>query len=411
MESDTDRIASSARALGLAPEVVAGLRAKLPAVAARTIDAVIDEVPQYGDGLSDDLAADIAAAVEMALAAFLRLAAGSGAGDPTSTVRAAVDGAYHLGRGEAHNGRTVDALLAAYRVGARVAWSDLASTAVEEGVSADRIAEFAGLVFAYIDRLSAASVAGHASHIASAGREQARRFAELARALVTAAPADVLRAQAERIDWAPPTTLTAVLLPSTRIHDTVALLDRSTLLLTDDLPGDPAPEDGLAALLVPDADQTRPALLRALAGRGAVVGPPRPWVHVAASYDRAVRALTLHDRKDGRVVDTEEHLDHLVLLADREALSDLRRQALTPFADLRPGTADRLTETLRSWLLHRGRRSAVAEDLMIHPQTVRYRMTQIRERFGDQLDDPEAVLRLTVALGIADPFRSARHPG
>jgi DNA-binding PucR family transcriptional regulator len=35
----------------------------------------------------------------------------------------------------------------------------------------------------------------------------------------------------------------------------------------------------------------------------------------------------------------------------------------------------------------------------VHPQTVRYRMGQLRELFGDRLDDPQRVLELTLALG------------
>ena len=36
----------------------------------------------------------------------------------------------------------------------------------------------------------------------------------------------------------------------------------------------------------------------------------------------------------------------------------------------------------------------------MHPQTVRYRMGQLRELFGDRLDDPAAVLELTIALAV-----------
>ncbi len=65
---------------------------------------------------------------------------------------------------------------------------------------------------------------------------------------------------------------------------------------------------------------------------------------------------------------------------------------------LRPATRERLEETLRSWLLHQGRRDAVAAELHVHAQTVRYRMGQLRELFGDTLDDPSVVLDLVVAL-------------
>ena len=80
------------------------------------------------------------------------------------------------------------------------------------------------------------------------------------------------------------------------------------------------------------------------------------------------------------------------------ALEDLRAQVLAPLDELRPAVAARLRETLRAWLLHHGRRDEVAAELFVHPQTVRYRMQQLRELYGDRLDDPVWVLRLTIAL-------------
>ena len=79
---------------------------------------------------------------------------------------------------------------------------------------------------------------------------------------------------------------------------------------------------------------------------------------------------------------------------------DLRRRALAPLAELGEGPAERLAETLRSWLLNQGRRDAVAAELFVHPQTVRYRMNQVRQLYGERLNDPGVVLELTVALGI-----------
>jgi DNA-binding PucR family transcriptional regulator len=91
----------------------------------------------------------------------------------------------------------------------------------------------------------------------------------------------------------------------------------------------------------------------------------------------------------------------IVLGADPEAAEDLRRRALAPLQGLRPATAERLAQTLRSWLLHQGQRDAVAADLFVHAQTVRYRMNQVRELYGNRLSDPQTILELTVALGIA----------
>ena len=148
-----------------------------------------------------------------------------------------------------------------------------------------------------------------------------------------------------------------------------------------------------------------PLLLRALRGRPAVVGPSRPWTSATASYRRALRALGLQAGNDP--LDTDAHLSTLVLSADLDALADLRAQALLPLAEVRPATAARLAETLRSWLLHHGRREDVAADLHVHAQTVRYRMTQIRELYGEQLTDPEAVLRLTVGLALTADLQQA----
>ena len=98
------------------------------------------------------------------------------------------------------------------------------------------------------------------------------------------------------------------------------------------------------------------------------------------------------------LVDSDEHLASLVLAADASARDDLRARVLAPLADLRPSTAEKLTDTLRSWLLNHGRRDAVAEELFVHAQTVRYRVGQLREIYGDRLEDPAFVLDATLAL-------------
>jgi DNA-binding PucR family transcriptional regulator len=167
------------------------------------------------------------------------------------------------------------------------------------------------------------------------------------------------------------------------------------------VPGlDPSPE--LVVLLVPDAGgRSRPALLRSLGGHTAVVGPARSWAEVHTSYARAVRALQLGLAAEGaEPLDTDRRLADLVLRADGEALADLRARMLAPLADLTAGARDKLVETLRAWLLHHGRREQIAAALFVHPQTVRYRMGQLRELYGKRLDEPQTVLELTIALGV-----------
>ncbi|MDF8265753.1 helix-turn-helix domain-containing protein [Luteipulveratus flavus] len=383
--------------------VIATLAEGLPAVGERVVAAVVDGVPGYAGALAGEMGATIEQAVRQALGGFLRLAAAGPTGDPSTPIQAAIDGAYALGRGEARSGRSMDALLAAYRVGAREAWRDMSAAAVAAGLDAAALARLAELVFAYIDGLSAASAAGHSEELAAEGRVRERRRERLAAALLAGRDEDTLTALAERAQWSPPGSVTAVLLPSDRIGTLAGRLGAGCLSAPDDA----MPEPAVAVLLVPDADGPgRRHLMRLLAGRAAYVGPSRSWASAAASYARALRAYEL-GLADGEPVDTDEHLATLVLYADRDAHADLRAQAMAPLDGQPPATTERLAETLRSWLLHQGRREDVAADLHVHPQTVRYRMGQVRELFGDRLLDPDAVRDLVLALAPPPPTPSA----
>jgi hypothetical protein len=373
-------------------QVVGLMRAELAEVAERAVAAITDEVPSYAGELSGAMGERIRTAVQLALGGFLTLATREDAGTPMAP---ALEGAYQLGRGEARTGRSMEALLAAYRIGARVSWRDLSRTAVEAGVGAEQLSRFAELVFAYIDELSASSAAGHTDELESSGRVRQRNLDRLARALVTGAAADAVVAAAERADWEPPHSLSAVLLPESQVSHARSALDPRTLHPTEEVPGIP---EGLALLLAPSTGSrsARTGLLRALRGTTAVVGPTVPWLEAARSHARALRAVSLGI--DDGVVDTDAHLGTLLLAADPETRADLRARVLAPLADQRPSTADKLAETLRAWVLHQGRRDAVAEELFIHPQTVRYRVGQLRELYGDRLEDPEFVLEVTLAL-------------
>jgi hypothetical protein len=425
----------SARAAGgpraMPPSALRAMQAALHGVAEHTIAVVADEVPAYRGALDDDAQVTLARAVELALSGFLALAADQA--DPSAPLAPALEGAYALGRGEARAGRSMDALLAAYRVGARSSWRGLAEVATEAGLAADGLVAFAELVFAYIDQLSAASVAGHAAELANEDRVRQRHLERLGHGLVTGASEAALASAAQRAGWTPPNTLTAVLLAEDRLDAVLARIDPRTLQPVEDIPG---MGDDMALLLVPDAGETfRTALARGLGQARAVIGPSRPWLRVRESFALALRAWDLRlgptdvsrpgagepgaggpgaARGGGArtgspgasppgIVRTDDVLAELVVGADPDALAELRRRALAPLADLRSAQADRLIETLRSWLLHRGRRDAVAADLFVHPQTVRYRMGQLREAFGERLDDPRHVLELTIALAVPIP--------
>jgi hypothetical protein len=373
----------------LPAEVAERMRSILPDIGEDVVATIIAEVPSYQDALSGAMGETIRTAVSIALDAFIAVATNEAADMPMLSAQAR-EGAFDLGRGEARSGRTTEALLAAYRIGARISWRELSRTAVQAGLPPEALAEFAGLVFSYIDELSDVSAAGHADELAATGRARQRLLETLALRLLENTPAEVVDDAVQRAEWSPPATLTAALVPSPELGGALAGVPSGTLVR-----GDLPEVEDLAVLLVPDMHgSARAALLRTLASHRATVGPPRPWREARASYERALRA-----RAAGLGPDTEEHLVPLVLDADPEARADLRASVLAPLSTLRSSTAEKLAETLRAWLLHQGRREEVAAALFVHPQTVRYRMGQLRELYGDALEDPATVLALAVALG------------
>lgn len=392
--------------LRLTSQVLDAMRAELPTVAEQVVGAVIAEVPAYSEPFRGSMGRNIETAVATALTGFLESLAGAApSADRAPEVLAA---AHRLGEGEARSGRSMDALAAAYRIGTHRAWDLLSEVAVEAGLPAQDIARFAGLVFDFLDQLSAVSVAGHAGQQAQDDRLRERHRAAVAHALLAGQPEDQVRDIADRADWAIPEQLIAVVVPRSSAPDVRAQLGPDTLELDADITALSDWPQHLA-LLVPGgaagASQrtTREALLDAIAHTDAVVGPTRPWIEARSSLERAVRVLKLRLEAEGDAAqvgatDTERHLADVVLMADEVARADLRRRVLEPLAELRSTASEKLTETLRAWLLHQGRRDEIAAALFVHPQTVRYRMGQLRELYGDQLEDPAFVRDASIAL-------------
>ena len=165
-----------------------------------------------------------------------------------------------------------------------------------------------------------------------------------------------------------------------------------------------AAEGALAIAWIPDpqAPGRRPQLESALDGVPAALGPAVVLERAPLSLvrARAAHALVLDGRVGGGpLVVADEHLPALLLHAGDGALAtDLAARALAPLDDLRPGARGRLRTTLRAWLDHPGQVTRVAGELHVHPQTVRYRVAQLRELFGERLEDADARFELALAL-------------
>jgi hypothetical protein len=380
----------------LPPELAAALRPTLPDLAQEIIAAIGREVPDYARPLEGPFGRALRVGVERALARFV-----DGIEDPGAGDGGAREIYVALGRGEMRAGRSLDALLSAYRIGARLAWERFVAAGEAASHEPRTLYRLASAIFEYIDGISAESVEGFTQERAAAEGERQRRRRALARLLTREDVAlDEVRDLARVAGWSRPATLAALVIGDATGDEPDA--DRVASRLGE---GVIAVADGSVTIAwVPDpqAPGRRAQLEAALDDAPAALGPAVQLERAPLSLARAraAHALALERRVDGGpFVVADEHLPALLLHGGDPALaSDLAASALAPLADLRAGARSRLRATLRAWLDHPGQVTLVAGELHVHPQTVRYRVAQLRELFGERLDDPEARFELALAL-------------
>ena len=366
------------------------LRPVLPELADETIAAIGREVPDYARAMEGPFGRAVRGGVELALGRFV-----DGISDPEAMARAAHDPAYAaLGRGELRAGRSLDALLAAYRVGARVSWRRFVRAGVARGIAAETLYALGEAIFAYIDAISAESAAGYAEEQSARAGERERRRRALIGLLAARPPADeeAIRTAAAAGDWALPRTVAALAVPGEADPERLA---RAIGLAA--VGGTTAADGALVFVPDPDAPKRRAGIEAALGDAGAGLGPTVGWREAGVSAGRAVAAARLG--RAGLVV-ADNHLVILALHADPGLATALAHRGLAPLADVEPAAREKLVETLRAWLDRPGQVQAVAAVLDVHPQTVRYRLKGLRERYGTALEDPEERLALALALRV-----------
>jgi hypothetical protein len=373
---------------GLPGEVLAA-GPVLHELADEIIDAIRAEVPAYALPLEGAFGEAVRRGVTEALSQFNAMVRepGSGRGVGRQVYVA-------LGRGEARNGRSLEALLAAYRVGARIAWRRLAAAGVEAGLPPDTLVQLAESIFAYIDELSAESAEGYAREQADRAGETDRRRAVLVELLLRTPPPqpEALAAAAEDAGWRVPRELAVVVWRAEDGRRPVARLPLGSVAV-------PLDATLVAAVPDPQAPGRRAELRRALDGVAAGLGPAVAPDEAARSHQRALAALALaEERGEPELVAAGEHRIDLLLRADRGLVTELAADRLAPLDAETPASRRRLEATLLAWLRASGAVPAAAAELGVHAQTVRYRMGRLRELFGDALDEPDARFELEAAL-------------
>ncbi|HEX3647851.1 MAG TPA: helix-turn-helix domain-containing protein [Pseudonocardiaceae bacterium] len=385
----------------LRPELATYLRPELTSLADEIIAEIRRAIPEYARPLDSPYGHALRVGVEQAIGAFVDQVA-----NPVAPPDRRDDICRRLGRLEAEEGRSLDSLQAAYRVGSRVAWQRVMRVGQRNNFSSAVMSLLADALLAYVDELASLSLDGYQeakARNAELRQEQRRRLLHLILRRPYA-PQDVA-SFAAIAGWEVPAEATMVALPSD--VDSVKSLPNEEIIadLTETQP----------YLLVPGPlDAERRAGLAAAFPRMAVAVTV-PLAQAADALRWARRALDLARAGllgDDRVTLCENHLATLFLLSDNVLIDQIASRQFALLAQLTPRQRRRVVETMEVWLDTRGSATEMAERLHVHPQTVRHRMRQIEKIFTDELDQPQArftielVLRVYRLRGVDELYRA-----
>jgi hypothetical protein len=378
----------------IAPEDVQQILPGLDEVAEEMIEAIQRGVPEYARPENDTYRASVRQAVIHAVQEFVERI-----GNPRAPRDRAVQVFRNIGRSEAAEGRSLEPLQAALRLGARVAWRRLGQRAARGEMDASVLAPMGEAIFLFLDELAGACSEGFAEATAEAAGEMERRRRRLLDLIVADPPAshDAIADLAQAARWPRPRQVAALALEH-RSPDYLGPLPA----LPPDVLIDLARRDPCALVPDPDGPGRAQVIERGLRGWTGAVGPAVPLARASSSLRWARQALTLAKRgltpASNGVIRCAGQLSTLVIFADEELVRTLATSRLDPLRRLRPAQQETLGETLLCWLQSGGNAREVARRLHVHPQTARYRMRQLTLLFGEDLHEPDARFEMEIAL-------------
>jgi sugar diacid utilization regulator len=330
-----------------------------------------------------------------------------------------------LGILQARGSQSVEPVLSAYRIAARVAWDAILRVWREHGqATPEAMVVTANYVFGALDQVAAevtrTYLHAREQHMLRGTRARTRLFhalisdtfdSELAlqkQALAVNLPiagdyvAVVLKlisggSEAERAGEGLPELLSQLELPARAIaHPT----DPNTLVVLWPADSGAAAEDAreLAAQVQEAADvRWGPGRARIRAGLGTHHAGLRG---VSRSYVEALQAVEVGRKlRPGVAVHHHDEVAPYMVLEQNPLTSERYvERVLGPLLGDERGR-DVLMQTLAAYLA-RGSVKEAAEDLHLHRHTVLYRLEKVRELLGRDLDSPAARFRLQLALDL-----------
>jgi sugar diacid utilization regulator len=332
-----------------------------------------------------------------------------------------------LGILQARSSQSVEPILAAYRIAARVAWDAiLRAWRGHPEVTPEALMITANYVFAALDQVAAevtkTYLHAREQHMQRGTRAQARLF----HALISDNFDSELELQKQALGLNMPlgavgyvaTVCTLMIGPreGARGGDSLAEvvnaleLPRGAISHTTDpttlvilWPADsPKSVDGAADFVMQMNGEAISRSGKSRAHVRAGIGGYHSGLRgVARSYLEAQQAVEagrkLHP--EGVVHRHDEVIPFLLMVQNPVLAERFVRETLGVLLDPATRNREQLTDTLEAYLAH-GSVKDTAADLKLHRHTVLYRLDRLRELLGRNLDEPAARLRLQLAIGL-----------
>jgi len=311
-----------------------------------------------------------------------------------------------IGRQEALHGNSLENLRGIMLIAARSSWQVIHRRCRELQVPDGILGRLGDLLFAHIDNIERQISIGYLGAQSELRQDAARWRGPLISALLSGAPTPDLDELAASTGWRLPSAVQVIAVRTPRaaeVPDLAGLPD--TALVHVDEP----------FTTVITADSHAQGVLARVMSTFAGLPVAVSWsVGVRDTADGArwaARALDLQELgvlPAEPVIQCSDHVATLWLHAEPLLRELVMERQLAPLMKEPDRSRQVLSETLLLYLETHGSAPALAEQLDVHPQTVRYRLRRLRVMFGDLIDSPES-LTLLLALRSSLALWRAGH--
>ncbi len=198
------------------PELADVIRPELPSLIEEIIAEVRRSIPEFARPMDGPYGRVLRMGVGQALATFVELIT-----DPGASHEHRDEVCRKLGEYEAAEGRSLDSLQAAYRIGAHVAWRRAVELGTRYRISSKLMSELADAVFGYIDDLASLSTEGYLRAKARSSTSQDEWRQRMLRLILEqpSVPRRAIRDLAELVGWTLPEQVTMVAIAPRRPAD------------------------------------------------------------------------------------------------------------------------------------------------------------------------------------------------